>query len=392
MKNLKIAVIGVGNMGKSHAERLYGGFVPNATLSAVCDVDPARLEFSKEQYPGVLLYDNYEKLLADKVCDAVIIATPHYFHPIIAMAALKAGYHVLSEKPVGVYTKNIEELNALAEKSGKVFAVMFNQRTTPAHIKAKEIVESGQLGELKRVQYVITDWYRTQAYYDSGSWRATWSGEGGGVLINQCPHNLDLLQWICGMPVKIRAFCKFGQYRNIEVEDNVTAYMEFENGATGIFMSTTAELPGINRFEIMGDKGKLVIEKFRGQKKQFLTFYKLSISEKEYNKIAVKGYTIPEYTVEEYSYDDIVKPHTLIIINFVNAILKGEPLIAKGQEGIKSLTLSNAMKLSTFIDNWVEFPIDADLYLSELNKRIEESKAKEPKKVRKMVADIEGTY
>lgn len=290
MSKLRIGVIGMGNMGSDHAKKLNKGIVPEAELTAVSEMDGNRLEDAKTYLQGDIGYfATPDELMDSGLCDAVIIATPHYDHPRLAIMAFTKGLHVLCEKPAGVYTKQVREMNEKARESGRIFGMMFNQRTNPMYRKMHELVHSGELGAIKRVNWIITDWYRSQAYYDSGSWRATWAGEGGGVLINQCPHNIDLLQWICGMPAQVRAFCHEGKWHNIEVEDDVTAYMEFPNGATGVFVTTTADLPGTNRLEITLEMGKLVCEN------NTLTLHKLGQNEREYCFTTKDGFAKPPW-------------------------------------------------------------------------------------------------
>ena len=261
MTKVRLGIIGVGNMGSGHAANILAGKCPEIELTAVADRREARRQWAKDTLPeGTAIFEEGSDLIQSGLCDAVHICTPHYQHPTLAMEAFAAGLHVMCEKPAGVYTKAVREMNEAAEKSGKVFAMMFNQRTNCVYRKMHEMVHSGQLGELKRVNWIITDWYRTQIYYDSGDWRATWDGEGGGVLLNQCPHQLDLLQWICGLPKTVQAFCQEGKWHDIEVEDDVTAYLQFANGATGVFVTTTGDAPGTNRFEVTGTLGKLVCE------------------------------------------------------------------------------------------------------------------------------------
>jgi predicted dehydrogenase len=324
-------------------------------------------------------------MLESKLVDLIIIAVPHYFHPIMGIDALNSGVSVLSEKPIGVYTKNVEDMDAIARKSGLTYSIMFQQRTIPVHKKIKEIIDGGILGELKRIVWIVTNWYRSQSYYDSGTWRATWAGEGGGVLINQCPHNLDLWQWFFGMPEKIRGFCEFGKFRDIEVEDDVTAYMEYKNGATGTLITTTGETPGTNRLEISGDNGKLIYED------GVITLYKNEVPESEFNKTYTGGFGNPKFekTVVEIT-ETIGDSYWIITQNTVNNILNKEPLIAEAYEGKKSLELSNAIYLSTWLDSWIELPIDADLFLKELKKRIATSKTKY--NLVEQTMDIEGSW
>ena len=244
MKKVRLGIIGIGNMGSGHSKRIINKEIDGMELVAVADRNETRRTWVKENLPGeVVVFDEGEKLIESGLCDAVLIATPHYQHPELSIKSFKNGLHVLCEKPAGVYTKQVQEMNQEASKHDLVFGMMFNQRMNPLYRKMHEMVHSGELGAIKRVNWIVTTWYRTQSYYDSGLWRATWAGEGGGVLLNQCPHNLDLIQWICGMPNKVQAFCHNGKWHDIEVEDDVTAYMEYPNGATGVFVTSTADTP-----------------------------------------------------------------------------------------------------------------------------------------------------
>lgn len=383
MGKIKIGIIGIGNMGTPHAKMIFEGKIPDLELTAIADYQEARREYAKKNFEGVKLFESGDELIKSGVCEAVVIATPHYQHPTLAKLAFENNLHVLSEKPAGVYTKQVREMNEAAAKSDRVFAVMFNQRTNCIYRKMHELVHSGELGAIKRVNWIITDWYRTQSYYDSGSWRATWDGEGGGVLLNQCPHNLDLIQWICGMPVSVQAFCHEGKWHDIEVEDDVTAYLEYENGATGVFITTTADTPGTNRFEVTLEMGKLVCENDK------LTLYKLEMNEREFCKTAKGGFDQPEYKVTEVETDGLNEQHLGVFKAFADNILHNKPLVARGEEGINGLTLSNAMHLSSWLNKKVAIPFDEDLFLDELNKRRALSVKKE---VEAVVFDTEGTY
>ncbi|WP_366296467.1 Gfo/Idh/MocA family oxidoreductase [Paenibacillus sp. AN1007] len=375
MSIVRVAVIGIGNMGAAHARTLAAGEVPGAELVAVCDVREEMGSWVTSNLPPTVTYwQDAEQMMSSGTIDAVIVATPHYDHPEQAIQAFRHGLHVMIEKPAGVYTKQVREMNEAAEASGKVFSIMYNQRTNPLYIKLRDLIASGELGEVRRTNWIITNWYRSQSYYDSGGWRATWAGEGGGVLINQDPHQLDLWQWTIGMmPVRMRAFCSFGKYRNIEVEDDVTAYVEYENGATGVFVTTTGEAPGTNRFEVSGDRGKIVIED--GQ----LIFWRLRESEPEFNRRFTGGFGQPECWKCDVPITGIETGHPGLIRNWVDAIRTGAPLIAPGQDGIHGLTLSNAMLLSTWTDNWVNLPIDEELFYEHLQERIANSTTKKDK-------------
>ena len=371
MNKVRIGIIGLGNMGTDHSKNIISGNVPELELKAVADLKESRRARAKENLPDtVQIFENGDELIEKGDIDAVLVATPHYDHPRLVIKALTQGLHALSEKPAGVYTLQVREMNEVAAKSDKVFAMMFNQRSNHVYRKMKEIVSSGRYGQIKRVNWIITDWYRTQAYYNSGGWRATWDGEGGGVLLNQCPHNLDLLQWICGLPVKVQAFCHNGKWHDIEVEDDVTAYLEFENGATGVFVTTTGDAPGTNRFEITLERAKLVCENNE------LAFYEMEVSEREFCYTTTEGFGRPKGQWVKLETDGENLQHTAVLRAFAANILRGEPLIARGEEGINGLMLSNAMHLSSWLGQPVTLPIDEELFLEKLNELRASSKAK----------------
>lgn len=384
MKKVKLGIIGVGNIGTTHVKNITEGRCPELEITAVADRREERREWAKGVLPeGTAVFEEGDALLASGLCQAVLIAVPHYQHPVLAQAAFRQGLHVMCEKPAGVYTKAVAEMNEAAEKSGLTFGMMFNQRTNCLYRKMREMVQGGELGDLKRVNWIITDWYRTQIYYDSGDWRATWAGEGGGVLLNQCPHQLDLLQWICGLPVKVQAFCHEGKWHDIEVEDDVTAYLEFANGATGVFVTTTGDAPGTNRFEVTGTKGKLVCEN------DTLSFWRLQEDEREFCRSAKEGFQKPPCEMVPVETDGENPQHAGVLNAFAARILRGEPLVAEGKEGIRGLTLSNAMHLSSWLEKPVEIPFDEELFFQELNKRRANSRRKEGGNI---TFSTEGSY
>ncbi len=367
--HVRIGIIGVGGMGSHHARYLLEGKIKRARLAAVCDTDPARLQAFKD-IPG---YASADALFASREVDAVLIATPHYAHTTIGVAALKAGLHVLVEKPISVHKADCERLIAAYRKrprKSQVFSAMFNQRTTPCFIRVRQLIQDGELGEIRRTNWIITNWFRTQAYYNSGGWRATWQGEGGGVLLNQCPHNLDLFQWICGMPSSVRAFCGLGKHHAIEVEDDVTAYLEYPNGATGVFITTTGEAPGTNRLEITGDRGKIVIENGTVQ------FTRNEIPSNVFLKTSQEGFATPAVWNIDIPVSGASPQHQGITQNFVDAILDRTPLIAPAVEGIHSVELGNAMLLSSLTGRTVDLPMSGAAYERLLKKLIASSKTR----------------
>ena len=384
MRKVRLGIIGLGNMGSGYVKMIKAGDCPEVEITAVADLREDRREWFRTVYSEVPVFEEGHQLIDSGLCEAVMIEVPHYHHPEFAIYAMKHGLHVLSDKPAGVYTKQVKEMNEEAAKHPElVFAIMFNQRTNPLYIKMKELVSSGELGAIKRVNWIITDWYRTQIYYDSGAWRATWSGEGGGVLLNQCPHQMDLVTWICGLPSRVRAFCHVGKWHDIEVEDDVSAYWEYPNGATGVFVTSTGDAPGTNRFEVDLEKGKLVCEDDK------LTLYRLSVNEREFCRTAKGGFDKPECTKEVIDIEGENPQHKAVINAFAGKILGHGELIAPGYEGINGLMLSNALFLSSWLDKTIEIPFDEDLFLAELNKRIAASKRKEDKNI---TFSTEGTY
>ena len=387
MEKIRLGIIGIGNMGSGHAQRIMAGNCPDFVLAAVADINPKRLEWAeKELGGGVKRFPTAEEMLDSGEIDACIVAVPHYDHPKYVIACIERGIHVMCEKPAGVYTKQVREMNEAAAKHPEVvFGMMFNQRTNCVYKKMRELVQSGKYGQIRRTNWIITDWYGPQAYFDSGSWRATWSGEGGGVLLNQAPHNLDLWQWICGMPVKISAHMKFGKWHDIEVEDDVTAYCEYENGATGVFITTTGDARGDNRFEIQLDGAKIVAD-YSG-----LSVTEFDVPEPEFSRTN----TVPFGNLSAHSVDpglDGENPqHDGVLRAWGGAILRGEPLVAHGSEGMLGLTISNAIHLSAWLGKEIDLrEFDEDLFYSELQKRVASSRRKT--NVREQVADTSATY
>lgn len=365
---LRCAVIGLGNMGGVHARSILDGKVPRLRLTAVCDTNPALFKFG----PEVQTFTDSRELIRSGAADAVVIATPHFSHTTIGIDALENGLHTLVEKPLSVHKADCQRLIAAYEKTeALVFAAMFNQRTDPFYQKIRALLQSGELGEVRRVNWTITNWFRTEAYYASGGWRATWAGEGGGVLLNQCPHNIDLFQWMFGMPQQVRAFCSFGRYHDIEVEDDVTAYMNFENGATAVFTTSTGEAPGTNRLEIAAERGRLVYENDE------LRFTRNEVPMTEFSRTTSSGFATPPVW-------DVLIPlgkshgeqHNGILKNFTAAVLDGAPLIAPAPEGIRSVELANAFLYSALTDATVTMPLDAAAYEARLQQLIAGSRTK----------------
>jgi len=361
MTKVRLGIIGLGNIGQHHAAYLSAGKVNRAELVAVSDAVPAKLG----AYKTFKTFTDGEELIRSGLVDAVIIATPHYQHTTLGIAALKAGLHVMVEKPISAHKADAERLIAVHEANKKmVFAGMFQLRAESRYLKIQSMIRSGELGTIVRMSWIMTDWFRTEAYYASGGWRATWKGEGGGVLLNQCLHNLDVMQWLLGMPAQVRGFCQLGRFHDIEVEDNVTACLEWANGATGTFVSSTGEAPGTNRFEIVGTRGKLVLENNR------LEFTRNETDMLQFSKSAKLGFARPEVWHVDIPFENAANGHAVLMQNFVNAILDGEALIAPGKEGIHSVELANVMLYSSLLGENVSLPMDSAAYEKKLQELI----------------------
>lgn len=367
MNKVRLGIIGMGNIGQHHASYLQAGKIKGAELVAVSDAFPDKLE----KYKPLKIFAEGEDLIKFGDVDAVIIATPHYQHTTLGILAFENGLHAMVEKPISAHKADAERLMAAHQKQKDrklVFGGMFQMRVEPRYMKIRKMIQTGEIGELARVNWIITDWYRTEAYYASGGWRATWKGEGGGVLLNQCLHNLDTLQWLTGMPARVRGFCALGKYHNIEVEDDVTTYFEYPNGATGVFITSTGEAPGTNRLEIVGTRGKLVLANDK------LTFTRNEVSMTEFNKTSKVGFSKPDVWNIEIPIENAATPHATLMQNFVDAILNGAPLIAPGEDGIHSVELANVMLYSSLLGQTVELPMDSAAYEKKLQQLIAESK------------------
>jgi len=381
-EKVKLGIIGYGAEGgmyagffKNNDERLND----NIELAAICDNDPAKKAKVAEDFPGLPFFDNYLDLLDSGVVNAIVTTVPHYDHCVIGIDALKRGIHLLGEKPAGVYTKDVERLIAVADENPETtFAIFFNQRTNPLYRRVKQLMDEKAIGDLQRATWMITTWWRPQGYYNQSAWRATWGGEGGGVLVNQAPHQLDLLQWICGKPEKVYAKLQYGAGRNIVVENEVNALLDFGNGATGSFITCTNDIVGTDRFEIFGTKGKIIVEDSKKLVVKQLVAPEAELSEnmnmQDVMKLFMGQINMSDYvtvTEEEFETPQGLQ-HIYVLNNFADHVVKGEPLLANGREGINGVTLANAMHLSSWLDKEVDYNVDGDLYLAELNKRIAE--------------------
>jgi len=385
LTEVRMGLIGLGGMGNAHALSMLEGKVPGLRLTAVCDLDETTFTKLDKYREDLEFFTDATALFKSGKVDAVLIATPHYAHTTIGVEALQAGLHVLVEKPISVHKADCERLIDAHCREDQVFGAMFNQRTDPHYQKLRQLITSGELGKINRINWIITNWFRSEAYYASGGWRATWKGEGGGVLLNQCPHQLDLWQWLFGMPSKVRAFCSIGKYHEIEVEDEVTAYMEYADGATGVFITTTGEAPGTNRLEVAAERGRVVVESGK------ISFTRNEVETTEFSRTTNQAFATPPVWNVEIPVAGNGEQHLGIMKNFAAAILEGKPLLADAREGIHSVELGNAMLYSGMTGETVEMPLDGAAYEAMLKRRIAESTME--KEVRADVSvDIDSSF
>ena len=378
MHNVRLGIIGMGNIGRHHAGYLLEGKVARCQLVAVASTSPDKL--ADYATKGLKVFGDGMELIRSQTVDAVIVATPHYQHTSLGIAAFEHGLHLMVEKPISAHKADAERLVAAHQKNPRlIFGGMFQLRVEPRYEKIRALIRNGDLGEIVRVNWVNTDWFRGEAYYASSAWRATWKGEGGGVLLNQCLHNLDVLQWLLGMPTRVRGFCQLGRFHQIEVEDNVTAYLEWSNGATGVFVSSTGEAPGVNRLEIVGTRGTLILEQGK------LTLTRNAVDMIEFSKTAKQGFVKPEAKTEEVPFANADAPPAALKQNLEHAILDDEPLIAPGAEGIQSVELANVMVYSSLLGETVTLPMDGVAWEKRLNQLIAASK------LEKKVMQVEAT-
>ena len=384
MEKVRYGIIGVGAQGSFYAQYLTGkmaarGAAPtNACLGALCDIDPKKKTMCEIMYPETPFYTDYKEMIASGNVDAIVTTVPHYLHPVIAIYAIEHGMPVLVEKPAGVYAKAVREMNECAAAHPEVpFGIMFNQRTNKLYQRLREIVQSGELGQVRRSNWIINSWWRPDSYYRQSAWRATWGGEGGGVLVNQAPHQLDLWQWICGMPNKIYAKIVYGDHRDIIVDNDVTVTASYPNGATGVFITCTHDVVGTDRLEIDLDGGKIVVED--SKKATVMRFKKTedemnkTMSMREVSTLFMGGKSDQLFETEVIeNTDGWGMQHGQVLTNFAGRVKDGTPLLAPGSDGINGVRLANAILLSSWLNQEVEVPVDEELYVKELNKRIEQ--------------------
>ena len=378
MESVRLGIVGLGNMGKAHLSNIRAGKVPGLRVTALCESVGTLPQLLEGEAP----FTDVNAMIHSGKIDAILICTPHFSHTTIGIEALTNGLHVLVEKPISVHKADCERLIAAHTDKSKVFAAMFNMRTNATFKKVKDLIESGEIGTVRRVHWEVTNWFRTNYYYATGGWRGTWKGEGGGVLMNQCPHNLDLFQWMFGMPQRVRGFCQFGRFHEIEVEDDVTAVLQYDSGMTATFVTSTGEAPGVNKLEISAEQGRITVTD--GTK---IHFQRNRQPMSKFCMEAEAAFAMPESWHIDIPVSDAGGQHVEILQNFTNAILKGEKLLSPAEEGIYSVELANSILLSTWQDKTIELPMSSADYERILLEKGNASTFQKTKVVAKATAD-----
>lgn len=355
---VRIALVGLGSFGRQHAHWIQA--LPELELVATCDHVVGPLDGA----PAPQHFASYHELHRSGLAEAVLIASPHHTHAAIAADALAAGLHVLLEKPIARHVAEAHELLARTPALGQHFAVMLNQRMNPVHQQLKQLLDEQRLGRLQRINWICTPWFRTEAYYRSAGWRGTWAGEGGGLLMTLCLHQLDILQWLCGLPTSLQAFGAFGKHHDIEVEDEVTACMQFPGGATGVFVGSSGECPGTNRLELVGTGGRALLNDGT------LSLVENETASDEFIRASHEGWAHPKTRIVNLPLGTMPEGgHSQILRNFARTIRERETLLTPASAGLGSIELAGAMLLSMFQQRAVALPIDAAELAQELERR-----------------------
>lgn len=373
MNQVRMAVIGTGSMGKKYAQMIAAGSVKDMVLTAVVCRSEANIEWAKEKLnQEVQIFPDADTLYAHgDLFDAVMIVTPHKLHPEMVKQGLLAGKHMFCDKPAGVSMKQCEEMARLAREKDLKFAMMFHQRMYGKYLRIKELLEQNEIGVIRRVMMENSRYYRTQYYHKSGSWRSSWTGEGGGALINQGQHILDIWQWLVGMPQSVQAVIPFGKYNDFDVDDEATILMEYPDKRTAVFILTTGEGSWTERLEIVGSKGTILLEEDK------LTISRYDQDLTEYGKNAqcnAREQMKETLTVEDYPKEK--EPYEEMLADFADAILTDGSVAVSGLEGLHALELTNAAYLSAFTGKKISLPMDADEYEKELTRRMQDEQSR----------------
>ncbi len=348
---LRVAMIGTGFIAGVHARSIAAS--PHLQLAGVFGRDGAKTAHFAQSH-GTVAFPTLEGMLEAMHPDYVTLCTPHPTHLSLALQCLKAGVSVLIEKPLCCTAAEAEPCLALASERKLAVGVNFQMRLRPARQRMVHLVSQGCLGSLVRVSLDATDWFRSMAYYRSSPWRATWEGECGGLLMNQAPHDLDLLLSLVGMPERLIAeIANHGH--EIEVEDEVMALLQWRGGAMGQLHLSTRESPGRHLVEIVGTQGSLRLE---GDE---LTVIELGTDAGEYSQTTPETMKHPPITRrEQEKHTDTEDRYRLVHENFRNHLLHGTRLICSAQEALDQVRFANALLLSAIRRKWVATPVASE--------------------------------
>jgi len=367
---IRIGIAGIGFIAEEYIKLITAGRIQNAEVRALSSRNRSHMEAVKEKYQlDAVLFTDYEAMLSSGLIDAVMICTPHFHHPGMAIKAIRRGIHTMIEKPVGIFPEELRELAESLQTHPDVKAgVLYCRRTNPIYQQIKDFLDSGELGQLKRVTWIITNAsvYRTQAYYNSATWRGTYVGEGGGLLLNQVSHHIDMLVWLLGLPKAIQANCYSAVERNIEVENEVSITMEYPGQAIGQFISSTREFPGTNRLEISCSKAQLILENEKD-----LTVRKLGVEETEFNRTTNIPFAFIPYEEEIHNFEPYENPEiqARIVNNFISAVTDGKPIACPVEDAIRSQQFIIGAYLSSWQEKKLTLPADGKAFTEELKKR-----------------------
>lgn len=381
---IRLGILGIGAMGQKHAQNVHAGRVDGMRLSAVADPSPERAAWAAENLSGAAYFEDPSALLQSDAVDAVLVAGPHHLHSRQAAKAVAHGKHVMVEKPVGIRASQIEPIVEAAKARNLVYCCMFNQRISPVNQRIHRMIRDGELGPLRRVTLLMTNCYRPQSYFDAAAWRATWSKEGGGMLVNQLSHRLDLLTWWLGLPVRVRAHLGYGKWHDIQVDDDVNVFLDYGKQGTATLVASTGDCPGVSLLAIQGDRGKLSLE--AGER---LRFYRLKTPESEFSRTYEGGFGEPEQEVLDLMCADADPAHLGMLQNFADSIAGRAAPVAPVESALDSLRLTQAIYLSDWQSQDVALPADNALFDGLLAQRVA---AEKPRVAKPVIMDLDKVW
>ncbi|MAQ10247.1 MAG: oxidoreductase [Gammaproteobacteria bacterium] len=375
---VRVGVVGTGNIGSQHILLLQSGKIKGAQLAATASRSASSLQ------TDVPHFKDYREMFSHADINAVLIATPTMSHVEIAQAAIQCGLPIMMEKPLAMSVGQAEKLLALVPDHLQ-FAIMLSQRFDPAYARLKQLLMNNAIGNLQRIGWTMTKWYRPDIYYKVSRWRGTWPGEGGGLLINQCIHNLDVLQWLVGLPDSITAKVGFGKHHDIDVEDEVSAIMTFDNGAIGTLTASSGEAPGVNRLEIVGDRGSLILEH------GVIDVLRADENVRTHCRTTHEMFGMPVFDREVIEITEESNQHAAVLQNFVDSLEIGSELLTPTEQGLGSLQLANGILLSAWNNETVTVPIDTNQYEARLQEKIHNASLRAPKDLQ-VETDMKKSY